>query len=544
MLNLPFILLSCSLLIYGCCNVNPPSGNSVLDYEKINNAAARQYLEPIRPGYEGRNPFWNRFATKFIYAPAFDFPQNDRAVKYRFTIRQLDGGSSWSFIAETPTAPLSPVWNGIPVGQVLLTVEGIDADGKSIGEVGRREFFRDFPFRGPYKPAVRGYRQAARMAMLATHNMVQIQHWAENTEPDMSYQHHTYPCKIIGATIRSELLLAQELPAYRDRAVAIAGNAARFLISQSRPEGEPLAYFPPTYYKGLIASKRAENQNKTMTMEAVAAGQAFLDLFDMTGETCYYDQALGIADTYVKIQRPDGSYPIKVDFLTGEPVNDACAMLHPLLEYFQRLHTEYGATDYLEAQRKAEMWMRENALRRFDFTGQFEDNRIMGLQPYENLTNCTAAPYASYLLTKEQPSGQEIADAVDLIRFSEDQFTCWEAVPNADGIDPINTPCVLEQYKYRVPVDNSACNVADAFINLYQKTGDKIALAKAIALINNITVTQNAVNGFTPTTWDFCTPDNTGQRTYWINCSYSTVCSLFKLDDLLSHNPPEEGKIR
>ena len=205
-----------------------------------------------------------------------------------------------------------------------------------------------------------------------------------------------------------------------------------------------------------------------------------------------------------------------------------------------------GMAEYYSAElaQKVNRGMRENALRRFDFTGQFEDNRIMGLQPYENLTNCTAAPYASYLLTKEQPSGQEIADAVDLIRFSEDQFTCWEAVPNADGIDPINTPCVLEQYKYRVPVDNSACNVADAFINLYQKTGDKIALAKAIALINNITVTQNAVNGFMPTTWDFCTPDNTGQRTYWINCSYSTVCSLFKLDDLLSHNPPEEGKIR
>ena len=87
--------------------------------------------------------------------------------------------------------------------------------------------------------------------------------------------------------------------------------------------------------------------------------------------------------------------------------------------------------------------------------------------------------------------------------------------------------------------------MSPTLLSIYtKKTGDKIALAKAIALINNITVTQNAVNGFMPTTWDFCTPDNTGQRTYWINCSYSTVCSLFKLDDLLSHNPPEEGKIR
>ena len=36
--------------------------------ERLHRAAMREYLDPIRPGYEGRNPFWNAFATKFIYA--------------------------------------------------------------------------------------------------------------------------------------------------------------------------------------------------------------------------------------------------------------------------------------------------------------------------------------------------------------------------------------------------------------------------------------------------------------------------------------------
>ena len=51
-----------------------------------------------------------------------------------------------------------------------------------------------------------------------------------------------------------------------------------------------------------------------------------------------------------------------------------------------------GMAEYYSAElaQKVNRGMRENALRRFDFTGQFEDNRIMGLQPYENLTNCTA----------------------------------------------------------------------------------------------------------------------------------------------------------
>ncbi len=109
-------------------------------------------------------------------------------------------------------------------------------------------------------------------------------------------------------------LLARLLPAHKEQATRIARNAAQFLIDQSRPAGDPLAFFPPTYYKDLIASKRTENQNKTMTMEAASAGHAFLDLYDLTGDKTYYDRALGIADTYVRLQREDGSLPIKGRF--------------------------------------------------------------------------------------------------------------------------------------------------------------------------------------------------------------------------------------
>ncbi len=415
--------MTCTLLC-GCCGSDCGTADASLDYAAINAQAAEQYLRPIRPGYEGRNPFWNGFAKKFIYAPAFDFDEVAGAANYRFTVVPLgeETQASWSFTADSPKAALTPVWGEIPVGRVRLTVEGLDASGKVLGKAGEREFLRDYPFTGPYTPAVRDYRQAALMGLLYIHRMPEIQYWAEHTEPDMNYRHNTYPCKIIGATIRAEALLARLLPAHKEQATRIARNAAQFLIDQSRPAGDPLAFFPPTYYKDLIASKRTENQNKTMTMEAASAGHAFLDLYDLTGDKAYYDRALGIADTYVRLQREDGSLPIKVDFVTGEPVNDACAMLHPLLRYFQRLKADYGVETYAEAQAEGERWMRDVAIRNFDMTGQFEDVTVLGLQPYENLTNCTAAPYAAYLLSKEAPSAEDLADAVDLARFSEDQF--------------------------------------------------------------------------------------------------------------------------
>ena len=248
----------------------------------------------------------------------------------------------------------------------------------------------------------------------------------------------------------------------------------------------------------------------------------------------YYDRALGIADTYLKLQREDGSYPIKIDFNTGEPVNEVGAMLHPLLNYILRLHNQYGLTKYDVITEKGEKWMDEIAVETFNMTGQFEDVNVMGLEPYENLTNCTAAPYASYLLNKETVSEKDLNNAIDLIRLSEDQFTFWDTTPNEYGLRMMATPCVFEQYKYQKPVDHSAHNVAMAFLDLYEETGDKLAFAKAKALIDNMTIVQNKGNGQMPTTWDFRTPYHDSKRSFWTNCTFAAVTALLRMDKITS----------
>ena len=296
----------------------------------------------------------------------------------------------------------------------------------------------------------------------------------------------------------------------------------------SRPEGAPLAYFPPTYYLDKQASKYEWNQGKTMTLEAASAGQAFLDLYDVTGEKEYFDRAVEIGRTYVRLQREDGSLPIKVDFISGEPVNSVSAMLHPLLRYFTRLEG-YGMDEFSAPRIKGEKWMDEVAVERFDMTGQFEDVNVKGLEPYQNLTNCTAAPYASYLLTKPSVSDRDRAEARDLVRLSEDQFVHWAYHDlTQDGFPKKNAPCVHEQYKYEMPVDNSACNVANAWLDIYEDSGDLLCLAKAKALIDNITIQQNAVNGQIPTTWEWRETGKDRKRTYWVNCTFSSVSILMR----------------
>ena len=495
--------------------------------QKLTEQAAAEYLTPVHAGNAER-PFWNGFAKKFIYAPSFDFATVEGATEYLYTAT-ADDGAVWSFKAKSPQQPLSPIWNAIPDGtNITLTVEALAADGSVISKAGERTFWRDYGFNPPYNGAVRSYREAAILGLLYVHKMPQVQSFATSSEPDMSYKHYTYPCKIIGAVIKTEVLLAQLLPHYKENAIAIARGAAQFLIDKSRKADEPLAFFPPTYYKDLIHSKDSWNQGKTMALEAATAGEAFLDLYNATGDELYLNHALGIANTYLRLQCEDGSWHIKYDFTTGEPVSNGKAMLHPLLRYFLRLEKEYGQTAYTDARIAGEKWMSEHILNRFDMTGQFEDVTVVGLQPYENLTNCTAAPYATYLLSRNA-SAEEIATAYELVRFSEDQFVYWDMPLGKDGYKKDSTPCVFEQYKYAMPVDNSSCNVANAMLSLYELTGDELMKEKAKALIDNITVTQCVNTGKILTTWRV--RHNT-KPSFWINCSYSSVCTLLRMEEL------------
>src|SRR5688500_15083784 len=52
---------------------------------------------PLRPGEPGKSPFWNAYAKRFIFAPAFDFKRIDNAVKYRYEIFSLSDSRTRHF---------------------------------------------------------------------------------------------------------------------------------------------------------------------------------------------------------------------------------------------------------------------------------------------------------------------------------------------------------------------------------------------------------------------------------------------------------------
>lgn len=506
-----------------------------INYKKVNAQARREYRQPVRPGTNGINPFWNGFARKFIFAPAFDFREHPDARAYLYILSDAEG-HTWQMKARSPKADLAPIWEDIPAGtQVTLDVFPITAQGTQTSDtLGHRTFLRDFPFCGPINTPARPYREAALKGMLFLHRMKVMQHWLDNETPDMTYRLNTYACKIMGSAIQNECLVARYFPAERDQALQIARHIAAFLRSVSQKANGPLPYFPPTYINGVLANSsitKQEGEDATMCMEPLTVATGLLDLYNETHERSYYDWAIGITETYRRLQRPDGSMPIKLVYSTGKAVNDRNAMLHPLLKHLRRLHDEYGIDTYEDMRQKGEQWMHDVAIRSFDMTGQFEDVSVINIKPYQNLTNCTAAPYADYLYGNPSPTKADLQDARDLMQLSEDQFVFWDMRPEADGIRQHATPCVFEQYKYQMSVDASACNVAGGFISCYLATGDELALAKAMALTNAITQVQDARSGYIPTLWKRSRSVSTDSM--WLNCALHSIRHLLRMSEAL-----------
>lgn len=525
------IFLSFLLVLFSCASSDIES----LDYKKLNRQARKEYLNPVRPGYEGRNGYWNINAEKFIFAPAFDFKEVDGAVSYRFSVRT--SGHEFSFESAKPYSALVPIWNDIPVGDSYLSVVALDERGDSICEVGNRSFIRDFPFSGPYPPAARSYQECVKRALLFIHNIPAIRQWKDTGEPDMTYLLNTYPCKNVSGTICCELLLSRFVPSCADDARDIALKAGEWLMNVSWPDGEPLAFFPPTYYMDTYASGNAENQGMTMSMEACKASLAFLDLYDATGDERFMNHVKGILSTYRRLQREDGSIPMKLNYSTGEAYNSVCARPIPLLSLIRRMDKQYGLRDWEDMRVKCENWMDEFAIAPFDMTGQFEDVSVDGVELFSNMTHWTCIPYAIYMMESGNVTSERLKTCKEIIDFAEDQFSYWDTFANEDGIRVRETPSVGEQYYYRVPIDDSAGIMAIAWMDYYLVTGDRLSLAKAKALADAITRVQSPVTGMIPTAWE--SSWGTYDRDHdliWISCNLGAVLALLKYDQLASGN--------
>ena len=533
----------------------------VLERGRLHKQAINESLLPACLGEPGKAPFWNAHASRFMFAPAFDFKAVENAVDYRFVLKPEKGGEPLSFRAAHPWVALSPVWGKTPVGYIDLEVEALDSSQKVIKIAGSRRFYRAAVFNGPYHEPVMSYTESARKALEYLYNTSWLQHWLVDGTPDPAYSHYAYPSKIISAGINGMLRYGEMVPENKEAAWNIARIAADHLIAASEPDGAPLAHFPPTYDSTHIrddidfgfnpdmhhAKKTArKNAGKIMMIYPARAGLAYLNLYRHTQDKKYYEAARKIADTYLRLQDEQGYWPLIMDTQTGKgtvPNHANSSEIREFLEYFAK---DYGIDKYKPAIRKAEaLWIRK--MDGFNFEAQFEDSRPG--KENRNLAGIPALNAARYYFGKARSEEDKalrdslIGKAENYLRFSEDQFVVWsdpipQPRPNGKRLssDWILVPCAMEQYHCYRPIDIHAAFFVSAFANAWEVTGREIYLAKAISLANSLTRAQEKDTGRYSTWWEHTMYKTSG----WLNCAVGSALLMQEFGEMLPEWKNEE----
>ncbi|MEJ7693555.1 hypothetical protein [Daejeonella sp.] len=509
---------------------------------------------PIRPGIPGKTPFWNIASQNFIYAPAFNYKTLTSAAKYKFELTSETTGTKLQFESKNPYAPLSPVWAELPVGYFQIKVSGISDRGETVGSAGEGRYYRAAPFNGIYHQPVLPYDKSAMVALEKLLHKDYIEYWLTHKVPDPGYSKYRYPSKIYSAVIIGALTYGKLKPEEQSRSLKLARTIADFMISISMPEGSPYQYFPPSYYGYEDVFKKTNSKITTssiMTIIPADAGNAYLNLYDVTKDKKYLEAAKRIGETYVKTQMNDGSWYLFVDKNSGKPTASNIAIPTSTINYFDRLRT-YGVTGLKGATENALKWIMDNPVKTFDWHGQFED--IYERPAYNNLSREQACDMAIYLLRNSKGKPKNVILAEELIRFAEDQFVIWEK-PRPDLIipdaltelgDDIHTrkeaignkgtgalsqnwitPSVQEQYVYWMPVGRATGIMLNTYWEVYKVTKKEIYLAKAKSIANSFTMVQKEHDGEYPT---YFTKYKMG---YWLNSTVYPATYMMKFQENL-----------
>ncbi len=519
-------------------------------------SAAEDVSVPVRPGCSGRGvPFWNAHAAFFRYAPSFDFKAVPKAVRYRFSLK--GGGAGESFEADSPEAPLSPVWKRMANAQWTVVCEGIGADGAVVGKAGERSFVKTAPYAGGCAPAARPYREAARRIYEYMTSLPAMKTLVETGVPEQNYQHNAYPSKTHAAHIKAMLGWAKADPQNRDKAMRFARASGEYLLSQLEPADAPLAFWPPTYgRKPLEYDTRADGGKKresmvgndpagaaryrgqVMSLYPADVGSQFVALAEATGEKKYLEAARGIGETYLRIRRADGTWALKYWLATGEVQCPNPLVPTRPMAFFERLAEATGDERWRKAADECFAWLENGPLADWNWDGQFED--IEPRPPYQDLTEHNAIETMLHLLGRRADDPAACRQARELLRWSEDQFVFWEApcraeekVPCAGSGRPFapgkwHYPSVFEQYSCYIAIDASASKMIAAYLAMHGAEGNPLDLAKARALADAITQMQEP-SGRVPTFW--AEKDNwlSGVRYDWLNCMASCAAALLEL---------------
>ena len=499
--------------------------------------AAKESLVPIRPGEPGKRPLYSTRLIhmgnyKAIYAPTVAFAEVPGAVCYRITVRPgvFNSGrvvadkkapAGWSFEAEKPWAPLTPIWAQVPAGPVTVSAVGLDADGKEVGPAELPETVynyvggnpldenhwklrekqvkkdgrtyaavRDVPLRkmpcygGPYWDHPRSAKEAAlAAARLGRDDLLRMKvarglcGLGNFNSGDGGYAYSIAAFSIACCNVARWT----DDPIERAEALALAERMAwRVYLSH---KGRM-----PTVYKGVVPGMGVFMR-------------AYLDLHELTKDDRFREAALDLARVLAKAQQPSGGFIHASGGArqawpggTFGPAEFKENGAEVALRFFGELRRRYNTREFFQAEQKARTWTLANALPAMMWQNVGHHSLEMIL--IQDTVPAFATDYAIWLLDLAEGQQRDVQQAVEVVRWCEERVVDWARAEDGNSARPFCSGWTRAAGSGTL----NAGRLAYCFARLYQETKDPLWKAKAEGLIQGIMDAQEPATGFIPPT--------------------------------------------
>jgi hypothetical protein len=108
---------------------------------------------------------------------------------------------------------------------------------------------------------------------------------------------------------------------------------------------------------GLDEKTQEKTRRLVEPAKCAYAAEALLKLYEMLGETRFFEAAVKMAEVLVKTQAGNGSWPTRVDGMTGEVLGTYGTSVAAVISFLARLETHKPDPRWSECSSKAMDWM-------------------------------------------------------------------------------------------------------------------------------------------------------------------------------------------
>ena len=260
-----------------------------------------------------------------------------------------------------------------------------------------------------------------------------------------------------------------------NRTIGLAVELADWNIAHSTPADFPYANLP---YSTFEEKKPGGFRDKTGLMPDKAAimALAYLQLHEPTGEPRFRKAAEAIAETLAARQRPDGTWPFRVDPRTEAVIEDYTSSVIYAVQLFEALDKLNDNDRYRAARDKTWNWLVNGPIKTKEFRGFYED---IPASP-KGRTNYDCLDTIRYLLANCTNTNGYLEMAKDLNAWVEKIFL--DKIP---GFEPAEG--IREQLQCNFVMGIHSLNWASMLLELSKATSDETLRHRARQTANYIT---------------------------------------------------------